>query len=187
MAGEVTLLLRRVEQGDEEAASRLTELVHADLRRMAARFLAGERAAHTLQPTALAHEAWLRLVPLSSHRLQGRGHFMAIAARAMRQLLVDHARARGRQRRGGDWQRVSLAEAPAGGTPEADLDELLDLDRALESLAAEHPRAARVVELRAFGGLTIAETARVLGVSDVTVGDDWALAKAWLSRALDRR
>jgi len=185
--GDVTGLLRRVEAGDPEASSRLAELVHADLRRLAAKFLAGERAAHTLQPTALANEAWIRLLPQTSRSLQGRGHFMAIAARVMRQILVDHARARGRQRRGGEWQRVSFSEAVPGPRLEAALDEMLDLDNALEKLAGEHPRPARVVELRAFGGLTIAETARVLGVSDVTVEDDWVLAKAWLARALTSR
>ena len=185
--GEVTELLRRLTGGDPEASNRLAELVHADLKRMAARFLAGERAAHTLEPTALAHEAWLRIVPVGADRAQGRGHFMAIAARAMRQILVEYARARGRNKRGGDWQKVSFSEEPPAGQPQADLDELLDLDRALEALAKEHPRPARVVELRAFGGLTILEAAEALGVSHTTVEDDWALARAWLSRALRPR
>ena len=184
---DVTGRLRLVEQGDEEAANRLAELVHADLRRMAAKFLAGERAAHTLQPTALVHEAWLRVMPDASTHLQGRGHFMAIAARAMRQILVEHARARGRDKRGGDWQRVTLSEAISGTRTETALEELLDLDNALERLAQVHPRPARVVELRAFGGLTIDEAAEALGVSPSTVEDEWKFAKAWLSRALRQR
>jgi RNA polymerase sigma factor (TIGR02999 family) len=184
---DVTGLLRRIERGDEAAAARLAEIVHADLRHMAARFLAGERDAHTLQPTVLVHEAWLRVVPSSSKGLGGRGQFMAIAARAMRHILVEHARARDRLKRGGDWQRVSLDESSPGPDAQAGLDDLLDLDAALQKLAAAHPRPARVVELRAFGGLTIDEAAEALGVSHATVEDDWVLAKAWLSRALRQR
>lgn len=183
----MTGLLRLVAQGDEQATARLAEIVHADLRHMAARFLAGERDAHSLQPTLLVHEAWLRVMPDRSGRLQDRGHFMAIAARAMRQILIMHARAKGRDKRGGDWQRVSLSAVPPGTSPEAELAELLDLDAALERMALEHPRAARVVELRAFGGMTIDESAEALGVSHATVEDDWVLAKAWLSRALRPR
>ena len=185
--GEMTGLLRLVAQGDEQATVRLAEIVHADLRHMAARFLAGERDAHSLQPTLLVHEAWLRVMPDRSGRLQDRGHFMAVAARAMRQILVMHARAKGRDKRGGDWQRVSLSAVPPGTSPEAELAELLDLDAALERMALEHPRAAHVVELRAFGGMTIEESAEALGVSHATVEDDWVLAKAWLSRALRPR
>lgn len=184
---DVTGLLRRIEQGDEQATARLAELVHADLRHMAARFLRGERAGHSLQPTLLVHEAWLRVMPDSGGRVQGRGHFMAVAARAMRQILVEHARARGRHKRGGDWQRVSLSAVPVGTNPEAGLAELLDLDAALQKFAEAHPRPARVVELRAFGGLTIDEAAEALSVSHATVEDDWVLAKAWLSRALRPR
>ena len=181
------MLLRQLEQGDPEAADRLAELVYAELRRLAARFLAGERAGHSLQPTILVHEAWLRIVPGSSGQARSRGHFMAIAARAMRHILAEHARGRGRQKRGGDWQRVSFAEVPPGASPQADLDEMLDLDRAMQELEQAHPRPARVVELRSFAGLTIAETALALGVSDVTVENDWTLAKAYLSRALRHR
>ena len=184
---DVTGLLKRVALGDEAAAARLAEVVHADLRRVAARFLAGERDAHTLQPTVLVHDAWMRVMPGSGRTLVGRGHFMAVAAGAMRQVLIEHARARDRLKRGGDWQRVSLSNAPPGTNPQAALDELLDLDAALEKLAVEHPRAARVVELRAFGGLTIDEAAETLGVSHANVDDDWVLAKAWLSRALRAR
>ena len=187
MPQDVSELLRLVQEGDQQASDRLAEILHGDLRRMAAKFLAGERAAHTLQPTALAHEAWLRIMPAASRNAGGRGHFMAIAARAMRRILVDHARARGRQRRGGDWQRVSFTEVLPGTKLQTAVEDVLDLDAALERLEREHARPARVVELRFFGGLTIAETAQALGVSDVTVEDDWALAKAWLSRALKAR
>ena len=182
--GEITGLLRRVETGDRDATSQLAVLVHADLRRMAATFLAGERAAHTLQPTALGHEAWLRIVPAEARHARGRAHFMAIAARAMRQILVDYARARGRQKRGGGWQRVSFSEMAVEPGPETTLDDLLDLDRALEGLGRVHERAVRVVELRSFAGCTIDEAAEALGVSHVTVEGDWAFAKAWLFRAL---
>ena len=150
--------------------------------------LAGERRSHSLEPTALAHEAWLRLVPESARRAAGRSHFMAMAARAMRQILVDHARARARHKRGGgEWQRVSFSALPHADSPQAALDDVLDLDRALSRLAETYPRCARIVELRAFGGLTIDEAAKLLGVSHVTVEDDWALAKAWLSRSLRTR
>jgi RNA polymerase sigma factor (TIGR02999 family) len=185
--GEITQLLRRLGTGDGEAAERLACLVQAELRRMAARFLASERAAKTLQPTALVHEAWLRIVPAAAREYQGRGHFMAIAARAMRQILVEHARARDSLKRGGRWQRVSLSAVPPGLDPEAALNDLLDLDRAIGTLADAHPRAARVVELRLFGGLTIAEAGEALGVSHATIEEDWILAKAWLSRALRSR
>lgn len=184
--GEVTVLLRRVREGDGEASGRLAQLVHADLRRMAAKFLAGERAAHTLEPTALVHEAWLRVMPDVSRTFDGRGHFMAIAARSMRHILVEHARAHGRDKRGGDWQRVSLSEALPGTSQEVALEELLDLDGALEDLAAKYPRQARVVELRGFGGLTREEVAEAIDISVSTVEDDWRFAKAWLSRALRR-
>jgi RNA polymerase sigma factor (TIGR02999 family) len=185
--GEVTRLLRRLGSGDDEAAERLASLVQVELRRMAARYLAGERSARTLQPTALVNEAWLRIVPEAAREVHGRGHFMAIAARAMRQILVEHARARDSRKRGGQWQRVSLSEVPPGLNPEAAFNELLDLEDAVGKLADAHPRAARVVELRLFGGLTIAETAEALGVSHFTVDEDWVYAKAWLSRALRQR
>src|SRR6185295_20058169 len=142
--------------GDDRAEERLASLVQAELRRMAAKFLAGERAAKTLQPTALVHEAWIRIVPNAAREVNGRGHFMAIAARAMRQILVEHARARDSRKRGGEWQRVSLSAIPPGLNPEAAFNDLLDLDDAVGKLAAQHPRAGRVVELRLFGGLTIA-------------------------------
>jgi RNA polymerase sigma factor (TIGR02999 family) len=183
----VTDLLRRVGDGDASASDRLAEVLHADLRHVAARFLAGERDAHTLQPTALVHEAWLRVMPAASRGLQDRGHFMAVAARAMRRILIEHARARGRDKRGGDWQRVTLTAAPPGTSSEAALAELLDLDSALERLAERHPRPARVVELRAFGGLTIEEAAEALELAPSTVDEDWAFAKAWLARALRSR
>jgi RNA polymerase sigma factor (TIGR02999 family) len=187
----VTRLLRLVQQGNVPATEQLAELVQADLRRMAAKFLAGERDAHSLQPTALVHEAWLRVMPDANGRsggppggVQGRGHFMAIAARAMRQILVDHARAHRSQKRGGEWQRVTLSDDLPGTDPQAALVQLLDLHNALESLAVDYPRPAQVVELRAFGGLTILEAADSLGVSCSTVEDDWTFAKGWLSRAL---
>jgi len=176
--------------GDEtarHAADELLPLVYDRLRRLARRLLAHERPGHTLQPTALVHEVYLKLVDQTRVSWQGRTHFFAAGARAMRHILVDHARGRGRAKRGGGWNRVTLAEdaAPfaAGGL---DGDELLALDEAMQRLAELDERSARVVELRFFGGLTVPEVAHVLGVSTRTVEGDWTHARAWLNRELDR-
>ena len=164
-------------------AAELLPLVYDELRRLAQRYLTSERREHTLQATALVNEAWLRM---EGRAVVDREHFLAVGAQAMRRVLIDHARRRKRDKRGGsDWQRVTLAEpVTPGGSPDIDLLELHDL---LESLAARDARAARVVELRYFGGLTIDETARVLGVSSGTVDNDWFAAKAWLGRELRGR
>jgi RNA polymerase sigma-70 factor (ECF subfamily) len=165
----------------------LMPLVYSELRRLAARFLAGERGANTLQPTAVVHEAYLRLVDQSRVSWQGRTHFLAVGAIMMRRIVVDHARQRARAKRGGDWQRITL---PTGADPAAPeplaLEELLDLEVALSKLAALDERQARVVELRYFGGLTNEETASLLGVSLRTVVGLWSHARAWLRRELDR-
>jgi RNA polymerase sigma factor (TIGR02999 family) len=155
--------------------------VYDSLRALAAGYLKGERRGHTLQPTALVHEAYLRLAELDRIQWKDPAHFFAAAAGAIRRVLVDHARARGAAKRGGGAARLTLTGLDAG-PEEAPLD-LLALDEALERLAGLDPRKARVVELRFFGGLTIAQTAESLGVGPTTVEDDWAFARSWLRRA----
>lgn len=179
----VTQLLRAWSDGDDQALGALLPLVEAELRRLARTYMARERKGHTLQTTALVNEAFVRLVDARSIPWQDRAHFLGIAARLMRRVLVDHARARGYQKRGGDAQRVSWTEAMAVA-PDLDFN-LLALDRALDKLAASDPRKARVIEMRFFGGLTVEETAEVLQVSSDTVKRDWRLAKLWLLRDLE--
>lgn len=178
--GEVSGLLSRWRGGDESALQSLLPLVYAELQRLARRYLRGERSGHTLQPTALVHEAWMRLQG-DDRPLQNRQHFYAIAAHLMRQVLVDHARAKHARKRGGGALRVELDPAvPA----EQGAPELLALHEALEALERLDPRKARVIELRFFAGLSIEETAEVLGVSAPLVVKDTRLARAWLHRAL---
>lgn len=160
----------------------LFPLVYDELRRLARRQLAGEVTGHTLDTTALVHEAYIRLVDGTRVGPVGRGYFFGAAARAMRRILVEHARRRRAAKRGGGLNPVTLAGNDAA--VDACADELIDLDRALEELAALNPRHARVVECRFFGGLDIEETAAVLGVSDRTVKSDWAVARAWLRNAM---
>jgi len=182
--GGVTQLLLAWRDGDESALEKLTPIVYEELRRIARRCMAGERNEHSLQATALVNEAYLRLVDTRRVQWQGRGHFYAIAARLMRRILVDHARSRDARKRGGDARRVSLKEtALVSQEPEVDL---IDLDAALQKLAAQDQRKERVVELRFFAGLDVQETADVLGVSPDTVMRDWRLARAWLARELER-
>jgi len=179
---QVTGLLHAWGAGDEQALQRLVPLVEAELHRIARRCMKAERAGHSLQATALVNEAYLRLVDVQRVQWQDRAHFMAMSARLMRRVLVDHARARGYQKRGGDAVRVTLVEG-VGGTDERPHD-VVALDDALTALASMDPRKAKVVELRYFGGLNVEETATVLGVSSDTVSRDWKLAKAWLVREL---
>jgi RNA polymerase sigma factor (TIGR02999 family) len=178
----VTALLRAWGSGDREAGERLIPLVYQELRRQATRYLRHERRDHTLPATALVHEAYLRLVGEQAP-WSDRAHFFGVAARVMRQVLVDHARRHGAAKRGGGWTRVSLegsgAVAPLAG--ERDLD-LVVLDEGLVELAALDPGKARVVELRFFGGLSLEETAETLGVSASTVTREWRMARAWLRR-----
>jgi RNA polymerase sigma factor (TIGR02999 family) len=183
---EVTRLLERSARGEGEAGAsrRLFELVYDELRRLAGSLMRRERGGHTLQPTALVHEAFLRLVGAPNIAWQDRAHFMGIAARAMRQILVDHARRHAAEKRGGGLQRVTLTDAEA--VVPGDEIEVLDLHEALERFAALDPRAARVVELRVFGGLSVPEAAHVLEVSPRTVDGDWAVARMWLTRELHR-
>jgi RNA polymerase sigma factor (TIGR02999 family) len=181
---DVTGLLVAWGQGDRVAASRLIEVVYHDLRRVARRRLRAERADHSLAPTALVHEAYLRLVDLRRVRWQNRAQFFAIAARLMRQILVDHARAHAAAKRGGPGWKLPLAE-DLGVTLPRDVD-LLDLDVALEKLATIDSRLGDLVVLRFFGGMTVAEAAESLGLSPATVKRDWSRARAWLFRDLQR-
>jgi RNA polymerase sigma factor (TIGR02999 family) len=179
----VTELLRAWRAGDDAALGRLTPLVYQELRRAARQCLRRERPGHSLDATALVHEAYLRLLGTQRVNWQDRAHFLAMAATIMRRLLVEHARARRRHKRGGDQMRVPLNAVQASSEKGPDL---VALDDALEALAAIDPRRSRVIELRCFGGLTVAEAAGVLQVSSDTVMRDWKLARAWLLRELQR-
>ena len=180
--GEVTELLRAWGAGDQQALHRLTPLVYQELRRIARRYMARERPNHTLQATALVNEAYLRLIDAKGVSWHDRAHFYAVSARAMRRILIDLARARRYQKRGGGEERVTLEESVLiQGQPTPDL---VALDDALNVLAEMDPRRSQVVELRFFGGLSVEETAAVLKVSPETVKRDWKLAKAWLLREL---
>ena len=166
--------------GDEKAASALMPIVYNELRRLAHAYMGRERPGQTIQATALVHEAYLRLLKDKKQAWQGRTHFLAIAARSMRQILVERARARGAIKRGGEKVRVTLDEG-AMGESDAEVD-VLAIDAALTKLADVDPQLARIVELRFFGGLTISETAEALGIAPATVKRGWTLAKAWLRR-----
>ncbi len=182
---DLTRLLLDWQAGDEDALGRLTPLIYEGLKKLAAKSLRGERTGHTLQPTALVSEAYLRLVDQDRVQWKSRAHFFAIAAQIMRRVLVDHARRRGTEKRRAQAMAVSLDEA-LGVAEERDVD-LVRLDEALNALAELDPRQCQVIELRFFGGLTIDETAAVLGVSPATVKLDWTMAKAWLFDQLERR
>lgn len=164
----------------------LLPLVYDELRGLARAYMRHERGEHTLEPTALVHEAYLRLVDQSRADWRGRSHFFAVGAGVMRRLLIDHARGRGRAKRGGGWRRVTLSRVGSPPMP-GDLDpaELLTLNRTLEKLERLDERQARIVELRFFGGLTVSEVAFVLGVSKRTVEGDWTHARAWLAREVE--
>jgi RNA polymerase sigma factor (TIGR02999 family) len=181
--GAVTQLLQAWSDGDAGALERLTPLVEAELRRLARRYMARERRDHTLQATALVNELFLRLTDARRIRWQDRAHFLGISARLMRRVLVDYARSRGSQKRGGAVHKVTLQDGLVR-SPGPLLD-VLALDRALEALTAVDPRRGRLIELRFFGGLSVEETAAVLNVSPATVKRDWRLAKLWLVRELN--
>lgn len=173
---DVTQLLAAAAAGDRQAANELLPLVYAELKRLASRRLTGEKPGHTLQPTALVHEAYLRLV--GGQRFEGRGHFFAAAAEAMRRILVESARRKGREKRGGGLRRVELGEHDVAVSPIS--DDILALDEALTRLAVDDPEAARVVQLHFFAGLSIEETAEALGLSRATAYRQWAYARARL-------
>lgn len=175
----ITRLLLAWSDGRREALEDLVPLVYDDLRRMAARYMQREPGGHALQPTALVHETYVRLIDQRQVKWRNRAHFFGVAAGMMRRILVDQARRRRAEKRGGQWERVTLSgvEAAADGPDEVDV---LALHGALERLAAFDPRQERIVELRYFGGLTIEETAEVVGTSPATVVREWTIAKAWL-------
>jgi RNA polymerase sigma-70 factor, ECF subfamily len=181
---EVTQLLVDWSKGDREALDRLVPYVYDELHRLARHYMRRERVGHTLQTSALINEAYLRLVD-QTVAWKNRAHFFGIAARLMRQILVDHARAHKYAKRGGDAEQVSLDKA--ANLAQSRAAELVALDEALNSLAAIDPQQARIVEMRFFGGLTIEETAEALGISHATVERDWSVARAWLTRELKKQ
>jgi RNA polymerase sigma factor (TIGR02999 family) len=188
-SSEATLLMNAAAGGDRAAADRLLPLVYVQLRQSAQASLANERAGHTLSATALVHEAYLRLVGPREVPWAGRGHFYAAAAEAMRRVLLDHAKSRGREKRGGvggqPARRVDFASvAELAALP--DSQQIVSFDSALRRLEAESPDAARVVELRFFAGLSVEQTAMAIGVSDRTVNRHWTFARAWLHRAISK-
>jgi RNA polymerase sigma factor (TIGR02999 family) len=183
-AGEITQWLIDWRNGDKEALEKLAPRVYGELHRLARHYMAGERSGHTLQSSDLINELYLRLIDHRAMDWQNRAHFFAVAAQAMRHILVDYARARNTTKRGAGIARASLDEAAVADLQAA---ELVDLDEALQDLAVLDPRKSQVVELRYFGGLSVEETARVLSISPVTVMREWRAAKAWLLRALTER
>jgi len=181
---DLTQILERAQQGDSKAAEELLPLVYEQLRKLAAHNLAQEAAGNTLQPTALVHEAWLRLVGAPEQDWNSRNHFFMAAAQAMRRILIERARQKSRLKRGGDQQRVPLEELELATN--ADSETLLLIEEAMERLAKADPVKARLVELRFFTGLSLEEAAQVLGVSTPTAKRYWAYARAWLFQELER-
>jgi len=176
--GEVTILLAKLTKGNQEAASRLIPLVYSEMRRLAGAYMRRERGDHTLQPTALVNEAYLKLVEQRSVDWQSRSHFFGIAAQVMRRILVDHARGHLRDKRGGGQKPVPIDEALVFAPEQS--EEFLKLNEALERLTKLDGRQGKIVELRFFGGLTVEQTAELMGISPKTVKRDWSMAKAWL-------
>jgi RNA polymerase sigma factor (TIGR02999 family) len=183
--GNVTLLLHRLKEGHAEAAESLVTLVYAELHRMAAARMRGERRSHTLQPTALVNEAYMRLVDQTRVDWNDRAHFYAVAARTMRRVLVDYARERLTGKRGGGQEELNIDWIEIEATPEK-VDEMLVIDEVLTRLQEFDPQQASIIEMRYFGGMSVKETAAALRISARTVDRDWALAKAWLARELSR-
>lgn len=180
MQSDVTRMLLRWSEGDQEALDQLFPIVYGELKRMAHARMRGERAGHTLNTTGLVHEAYLRLVDINRVKWENRSHFLAMASRTMRRVLIDHARDRKAKKRGGGAEKVELKDEFL--VSEEDAEQLIDLDNALERLGAGHPRQSQAIELRYFGGLTLEEAADVMGVSAPTVMRDVRFAEAWLAR-----
>jgi RNA polymerase sigma factor (TIGR02999 family) len=180
---DITLMLQAVARGERQASSDLLPLVYEELRRLATARMAREASGHTLQPTALVHEAWLRLVGDGDRNWENRAHFFGAAAEAMRRILIENARRKSRLKRGGDQARVDIADVElATTTPD---DKVLLIDEALEKLQTEDPDKAKIVVLKFFGGLTNQEVAQTLNVTERTVERQWAFAKAWLFRCIE--
>ena len=184
MKADITGLLQEWQQGSREAIDQLMPLVYGELHSLAARYLSRERRDNTLQPTALVHEAYLKLAGQNAVSWQNRAHFFGIAAQLMRRILVDHARHHGRAKRGGEVERLSIDQVDPAAPVTMDVVDAYTLDQALVRLEALDAQQGRVVELRFFGGLTIEETAEVMRLSSGTVKRDWAVARAWLYREL---
>lgn len=182
---EVSELLVKWSGGDQEALNQLMPLVYGELRQLARRYLRQERPDHTLQTTALVHEAYLKLIDQNRHDLQNRMHFFAITAQMMRRILVDYARGHQARRRGGAQFKLSLDEAPE--VPDVKSPDLVMLDDALNELSTMDPQQSRIVELRVFGGLTVEETAEVLKISPRTIKREWSMARAWLHQQMNRQ
>ena len=180
---DVTILLTKVTKGNEDAVAQLIPLVYDEMRRLAGRYMRRERTNHTLQATALVHEAYLRLVQQRSD-WRSRAHFFGVAAQVMRRILIDHARGHLRIKHGGQREAIPLDEGMVFS--ESKSEELLAVDEALDRLAKLDPRQSKIVEMRFFGGLTVEETAEALGISPITVKRDWNLARAWLYGELER-
>lgn len=180
---DTTAMLERLQAGDGSAASELLPIVYKELRALAGHILQDEPLHHTLQPTAIVHEAYLRLISVPDGSWTGRAHFLAVAAKAMRQILIDHARRRNAAKRGGrGWNRITLDRAL--DAMESNTIDATDLDEALCRLAERNERQARIVELRVFGGLTVEEVSQVMDLGRTSVNSDWTIAKAWLKREL---
>jgi RNA polymerase sigma factor (TIGR02999 family) len=187
LMSEVTQLLTAIGQGDAQATANLLPLVYEELRRLARQHMAHERSEHTLQATALVHEAYLRLVGSEDAAWDNRAHFFAAAAEAMRRILIEHARSKNTAKRGGQYRRVELSEQGASIDSQAsDFDDLLALDEALGRLAIESPAKAELVKFRYFAGLTLEESAQAMGISLATAKRHWAFARAWLFNAIER-
>lgn len=184
--GEITLLLRKIKQGQTEVADELVRLVYLELRRIAAAYLRKERPGHSLQPTALINEAWIRLADQTQVDWRDRTHFFGVAAQMMRRILVDHARAHVADKRGGGAAVLNLDMVEIEATPQK-LEEILAIDEVLSRLTQFDPQQGQIVEMRYFAGMTVEETAEALGVSSRTVDREWALASAWLRRELSRK
>lgn len=184
-SNQVTQLLLDWSKGKREALNELMPMVYQELRKLASGYLRSERPDHTLQPTALIHEAYLRMIGHDMPEWQSRAHFFGVAARLMRQILVEHARTRQAVKRGGDQQKISLDDAPQVFA-QGDAAELLALDHALTKLSSLDERRARILEMRAFAGMSVEETAEALGVSDRTVKREMRLAQAWIRRELEQ-
>ncbi|MEW6735635.1 MAG: sigma-70 family RNA polymerase sigma factor, partial [Acidobacteriota bacterium] len=182
---DITILLEQWSGGDKAAFNQLFDIVYKELRRIAESYIRKERPAHTLQPTALVHEAYLRLVDQKRGSFQSRAHFFGLAARIMRHILVDYARLQSAEKRGNDQEKVSLDEAIT--FPRTANFDLIAIDDALTSLAKVSPRQTNVVELKFFGGLSMEEIGEALGVNRRTIDRDWQMAKLWLTEELDRK
>jgi len=182
MSQQASDLLTAVRDGDRSKLPELIELVYNDLRNLARSYMDGERVSHTLQPTALVHEAFLKMIDQTQVDWKGKSHFFALGAQAMRRILVNHAKSRGRIKRGGNRQKLALDEALTISMDEN--DDVLALDEALERLAVVDERQAKIIELRFFGGLSVEETAEAMGLSKRTVEREWTACRAWLRREI---